>query len=99
MIPVRELLSRIRRDKKIGRGEFVIGYSDRVEDAIIHLPLREILVRPDDHFALNGILSPRSRISTIRTWTCLIPVTCEARHSMGNAFGYSCHGSVIKFVR
>jgi uncharacterized protein (UPF0248 family) len=55
MIPIRELLSRIRRDKKIGRGEFIIGYYDRVEDAIIRLPLREILVRPDDHSAFDII--------------------------------------------
>ncbi len=55
MIPIRELLSRIRRDKKVGRGEFIIGYYDRVEDAIIRLPLREILVRPDDHFAFDII--------------------------------------------
>jgi uncharacterized protein (UPF0248 family) len=55
MIPIRELLSRVRRDKKVGRGEFIIGYYDRVEDAIIRLPLREILVRPDDHSAFDII--------------------------------------------
>jgi len=55
MIPMRELLSRIRRDKDFGQGEFIIGYYDKVEDAIIRLPLREILVRPDDHFAFDII--------------------------------------------
>jgi len=55
MIPVRELLSRIRWDKEFGQGEFIIGYYDRVGDAIIRLPLREILVRPDDHFAFDII--------------------------------------------
>ena len=51
MIPMRELLSRIRRDKDFGQSEFY----DKVEDAIIRLPLREILVRPDDHFAFDII--------------------------------------------
>ena len=55
MIPMRELLSRIRRDKDFGQSEFIIGYYDKVEDAIIRLPLREILVRPDDHFAFDII--------------------------------------------
>ncbi len=43
MIPIRELLSRIRRDKAFGQGEFIIGYYDRVEDAIIRVPLRKTL--------------------------------------------------------
>ena len=55
MIPIRELRSRIRRDKEFGQGEFIIGYYDRVEDAIIRLPLRENLVRPDEHFAFDII--------------------------------------------
>ena len=55
MIPIRELLSRIRWDKEFGQGEFIIGYYDRVEDAIIRLPLQKILVRPDDHFAFDII--------------------------------------------
>ena len=53
MIPIRELLSRIRRDKEFGQGGFIIGYYDRVEDAIIRLPLRDILVGPDDHIAFD----------------------------------------------
>jgi uncharacterized protein (UPF0248 family) len=55
MIPIRELLSRIHWDKAFGQGEFVIGYYDRVEDAIIRIPMRQILVRPDDHSAFDII--------------------------------------------
>ena len=55
MIPIHELLNRIRWDREFGQGEFVIGYYDRVEDAIIRMPLREILVRPDDHFSFDII--------------------------------------------
>ena len=53
MIPIRELLSRSRRDKKIGWGEVIIGYYDRIEDVIIRLPLREMLVGADDHIAFE----------------------------------------------
>ena len=55
MIPIHELLNRIRWDPEFGRGEFVIGYYDRVEDAIIRVPLGEILLRPDDHFSFELI--------------------------------------------
>jgi uncharacterized protein (UPF0248 family) len=42
MVPIDELLNRIRWDPEFGRGEFQLGYFDRVEDRIIVLPLREI---------------------------------------------------------
>lgn len=38
MIPIHELLSRIRWDPDFARGEFEIGYYDRVEDRIINVP-------------------------------------------------------------
>lgn len=55
MIPIHELLNRIHWDKEFGQGDFVIGYYDRVEDAIIRIPLREIFFRSDDHFAFDII--------------------------------------------
>jgi uncharacterized protein (UPF0248 family) len=42
MIPIQDLLHRIRWDTEFGRGEFVIGYYDRIEHEIIHVPFREI---------------------------------------------------------
>src|SRR5438094_140223 len=42
MIPINELLNRIRWDREFARGEFELGYFDRVEDCIIVVPLREI---------------------------------------------------------
>jgi uncharacterized protein (UPF0248 family) len=42
MIPIHELLNRIRWDSEFARGEFEIGYLDRVEDRILRVPLREI---------------------------------------------------------
>jgi len=42
MIPIQDLLHRIRWDPKFGCGEFVIGYYDRIEHEIVHVPFREI---------------------------------------------------------
>jgi uncharacterized protein (UPF0248 family) len=55
MIPIHEVLSRIRWDRQFGEGEFVIGYYDRVEDAVIRVPMRELLFQPDNHFAFDLI--------------------------------------------
>lgn len=42
MIPIQDLLNRIRWDPEFGKAEFVIGYYDRVEDTIIYVPLRAL---------------------------------------------------------
>ena len=55
MIPIHELLSRIRWDKQFGQGDFIIGYFDRVENCIIRVPMREIMFKPDDHFCFDLI--------------------------------------------
>ena len=55
MIPIHELLSRIRWDREFGKGEFVIAYLDRVEERIIHVPLRELFFEPGDHFSFDLI--------------------------------------------
>ena len=55
MIPIHELLSRIRWDKAFGQADFIIGYYDRVEDRIVRVPLRELYFEPDDHFSFDLI--------------------------------------------
>jgi uncharacterized protein (UPF0248 family) len=55
MIPIHELLNRIRWDKEFGRGDFRIGYYDRIEDRLIRVSLREIFFEPDDHFSFDLI--------------------------------------------
>lgn len=50
MIPIHELLSRIRWDEAYGDANFVIGYYDRVEDRIISVALKELNFIKDDHF-------------------------------------------------
>ena len=47
MIPIHELLNRIRWDPEFARGEFQLGYFDRAEDRIVLVALREVTF-PDD---------------------------------------------------
>ena len=47
MIPIRELLNRIRWDPEFARGDFRLGYYDRAEDRIIQVPLKEVTF-PED---------------------------------------------------
>jgi uncharacterized protein (UPF0248 family) len=53
MIPIHELLNRIRWDRDFGRADFLIGYYDRVTDEIIRVPLAELYFEPDDHFSFE----------------------------------------------
>jgi hypothetical protein len=47
MIPIHELLSRIRWDPEFAKGDFQLGYYDRAEDRIILVPFQE-LTFPDE---------------------------------------------------
>lgn len=40
MIPIHQLLDRIRWDQAYGQGEFAVGYYDRVSRRIVVVPLR-----------------------------------------------------------
>lgn len=42
MIPIHQLLSRIRWDEEYGKSRFTIGYWDRVDGKIMRVDLREI---------------------------------------------------------
>ena len=42
MIPIQDLLHRIRWDPEFDRGDFVSGYYDRIVHEIILVPFREI---------------------------------------------------------
>jgi uncharacterized protein (UPF0248 family) len=53
VIPIQELLNRIRWDAQYAMGEFVIGYYDRVEGRIIRVPFREVYFDMDDDFAFQ----------------------------------------------
>ena len=47
VIPIHELLNRIRWDTEFAKGDFQLGYYDRAEDRIILVPLREVTF-PED---------------------------------------------------
>lgn len=53
MIPIYELLSRIRWDKKFGSGCFEIGYYDRLLDRIIRVPFANIVFNQDDRSTIH----------------------------------------------
>lgn len=50
MIPIHELLSRIRWDEDFGRAEFLVGYYDRVSAAIVRVPFQALYFDSEDHF-------------------------------------------------
>lgn len=53
MTPLHELLSRIRWDPEFGRGDFVLGYWDRVLRRIVRVPMRDVSIDPHDHFGFR----------------------------------------------
>ena len=50
MIPIHELLNRIKWDQDFGGAEFIIGYQDRFEENLVRIPLRQLHFDRDDHF-------------------------------------------------
>jgi uncharacterized protein (UPF0248 family) len=60
MMPIQDLLNRIRWDEEFGRGEFLIGYYDRVADRIVTVPLDRIHFPEEDHFGFDAIESDGS---------------------------------------
>ena len=50
MIPIQDLLNRIRWDDAFATGYFVIGYHDRIRGEIIQVPLQDVEFVPGNHF-------------------------------------------------
>ena len=42
MIPIHELLTRIRWDPEVANGNFELGYYDRTENRIVLVPLKQV---------------------------------------------------------
>ncbi|MCK4950666.1 MAG: DUF504 domain-containing protein [Gammaproteobacteria bacterium] len=55
MQTIRELLDRIHWDQEFGKGEFELGFFDRIEQKIIRLPLKKIQLIPKDHYFFHYI--------------------------------------------
>jgi uncharacterized protein (UPF0248 family) len=47
MIPIHELLSRIRWDSDFAKGTFELGYYDRTENQVIMVPFRDVTFPTD----------------------------------------------------
>lgn len=53
MMPIQDLLNRIRWDDAFAAAEFEIGYLDRQWQRIVRLPLAELWFEAEDHFAFH----------------------------------------------
>ncbi len=49
MIPIHELLNKIRWDSEFGKGIFEIGYYDRMEREIIRVSFEKVLLEKGNH--------------------------------------------------
>ena len=50
MIPIHELLNRIKWDHEFGQAEFIIGYHDRFDENLVKVALKELFFDSEDHF-------------------------------------------------
>ncbi|HHY84506.1 MAG TPA: DUF504 domain-containing protein [Verrucomicrobia bacterium] len=64
MIPIHELLSRIRWDPEFAKGNFQLGYYDRTEDRIVTVPLKEVLFPPENPSCFE-VVGPDGRIHKV----------------------------------
>ncbi len=55
MIPIQDLLHRIRWDAEFARGEFAIGYYDRVGHRIVRVPFRRVQFESGQHFCFEAV--------------------------------------------
>ena len=54
MIPIQDLLHRIRWDPAFGRGRFEIAYLDRVAGGLERLPFEAVLLDPAEPFGFQA---------------------------------------------
>jgi uncharacterized protein (UPF0248 family) len=54
MIPIHELLARIRWDPEFGKGKFELAYEDKIEHQLKRVPLERIDIEPGQHFAFEA---------------------------------------------
>jgi uncharacterized protein (UPF0248 family) len=53
MIPIEELLNRIRWDKEFGKGDFEIRYEDHIEQKVIRVPFQNIKFKEGNHISFQ----------------------------------------------
>jgi len=55
MIPIQDLLNRIRWDAEFGKGDFILGYYDRVRHEVVRVPFSRVHFTPGEHFAFEAV--------------------------------------------
>jgi uncharacterized protein (UPF0248 family) len=55
MIPIQDLLHRIRWDAEFAKGDFEVGYYDRVEDRVVRVPFQRVHFDKGEHFAFEAV--------------------------------------------
>jgi len=55
VIPIHELLARIRWDPEFGRARFELAYLDRKRRALVRLPLERICMSAEERFAFEAL--------------------------------------------
>ena len=55
MIPIHELLHRIRWDREFGKGAFEVGYDDHVAGRLVRVPLARVHLEPGERFAFEAV--------------------------------------------
>ena len=64
MIPIQDLLHRIRWDPAFGRGHFEVGYWDRIERRELRVPLDRDALPGGEHFFFTAV-TPDGDVLTI----------------------------------
>lgn len=55
MMPIHELLNRIRWDREFAKADFRIGYYDRLQDRICWVPLRQVFQEKGNRFSVQVV--------------------------------------------
>ena len=55
MIPIQDLVHRIQWDPEFAKGEFVLGYYDRVENRVVRVSFRRVLFEKGEHFMFEAV--------------------------------------------
>jgi len=64
MIPIRELLNRIRWDPEFAKSNFELGYYDRAENRIIMVPLKEVTF-PAESPSIFQLVDPEGEVHRV----------------------------------
>jgi uncharacterized protein (UPF0248 family) len=65
MMPIQELLNRIRWDKEFAKGEFDISYYDRIKNETITVPLKAVQFTAGDRYFAFQVFDGEGEAHTI----------------------------------